>query len=95
MRLGVRLLLGPADWPGAGEGAGGPGNVFLDIPTILDAPKSFGHTQVGQLAGLGLDAPKSFGHTQVGQLAGLGLDAPKSFGHTQVGQLAGLGVGHT
>jgi hypothetical protein len=37
MRLGV--LLGPTDWPGAGEGAGGPGNVFWDIPTILDTPK--------------------------------------------------------
>jgi hypothetical protein len=33
------VLLGPADWPGAGEGAGGPGNVLLDIPTILDTPK--------------------------------------------------------
>jgi hypothetical protein len=33
------VLLGRADWPGAGEGAGGPGNVLLDIPTILDTPK--------------------------------------------------------
>jgi hypothetical protein len=39
MRLGGEVLLGRADWPGAGEGAGGPGNVLLDIPTILDTPK--------------------------------------------------------
>ena len=44
--------------------------------TFFGHSYDFGHTQVGQLAGLGWDAPKSFGHTQVGQLAGLGV------GHT-------------